>query len=133
MPLFALANTCVALGGSGGPAALLATPVAMGIAAGLLLGKPLGIVGVSLLGVKLGWAQWPTGMTVVHLGAVGLLGGIGFTMSLFLVEMSLTGAAAAAGKLAILVASMLAAILGAAVLKSFPELKPAEDAKVKLA
>jgi len=133
MPLFALANTCVALGGAGGgPAALLSTPVAMGIAAGLLIGKPLGIAGLSVLGIKLGWAQWPTGMTVKHLMAVGLLGGIGFTMSLFLVEMSLTGASAAAGKLAILVASCAAAVLGAAVLNTFPQLNPEETAKVKL-
>jgi len=125
MPLFALANTAVPLGGAvGSPAALLSLPVAQGIGLGLLLGKPLGIMAFCMLGIKMGLAKWPTGMGVSHLGTVGVLGGIGFTMSLFLVEMSLSGVNAAAGKLAILAASVTAAIAGATLLAILPAYKP---------
>ena len=54
--------------------------VALGISAGLILGKPLGITGIAALAVKLGIAKYPEGMVEAHLPIVGLLGGIGFTM-----------------------------------------------------
>ena len=128
MPLFALANTAIQLGGAAGSVTqLLSMPVAQGIGLGLVLGKPVGIVLMCMMGIKFGWATWPTGMDVSHLATVGVLGGIGFTMSLFLVEMSLTGTSAAAGKLAILAASVIAAVVGALLMNArppIPELRP---------
>lgn len=90
MPLFALANTCVPI-----DVTLLRDvflkPVSVGIFAGLVIGKPVGIVALSLLGIKLKMAEWPNKMNIKHLIVVGILGGIGFTMSLFLIGLSLQG------------------------------------------
>ena len=122
MPLFALANCAVALDGSM-VTRVASNPVSAGVLFGLLVGKPLGIGAASLLGVRLGWASWPTGMGPKHLLAVGLLGGIGFTMSLFLIECSFAGAAASRdiAKLAVFGASLLAAVLGAALMSTYPK------------
>ena len=121
MPLFALANTAVSLGGSG-LACFAASPIAQGIALGLFLGKPLGIMAFSMAGIRLGWASWPTGMGVAHLAAVGLLGGIGFTMSLFLCACSFAAPAQlATAKLAVLVGSVMAGVVGVLVLTRFPQ------------
>ncbi len=132
MPLFALANTAIALDTST-VASLPHSPVAQGIALGLIVGKPVGIVLVSLLGIKFGVAQWPDGMDVTQLAVLGLLGGIGFTMCLFLIEQSLVGAAAAAAKMAVIAASATCACLGAGALSLFPEHKGTlPDAKAAL-
>ncbi len=74
------------------------------------------------LGIRLGLASWPTGMMVKHLLVVGVLGGIGFTMSLFLIGCSFSAAPALAGsaKLAVLSGSLAAAVIGAALLSLFP-------------
>ena len=103
MPLFALANTAMKIGGgaaagaaAGGSAAATAAAatggaMAAGVGLGLLIGKPLGIVGFSLLSQKLGLASLSKEMNLAHLGIVGLLGGIGFTMCLRLTEVAITG------------------------------------------
>jgi NhaA family Na+:H+ antiporter len=121
MPVFALANTAVPFA-STSVGALMSAPVAQGIALGLILGKPLGIVAFSMLGIRLGWATWPTGMMLKHLLVVGVLGGIGFTMSLFLIGCSFSSlpALAASAKLAVLSGSIIAAVLGSAMLATFP-------------
>lgn len=83
MPLFALANCAVPIVGPAAAAsagAAAQAPVAWGIGAGLILGKPLGIMGITALAVKMGIATYPQGMVKAHLPIVGLLGGIGFTM-----------------------------------------------------
>ena len=122
MPLFALANTGVPL-----DTRLIGTvfsePVGQGIMLGLLVGKPVGIAGLSWLAVRAKLGSFPQGMLISHLLIVGLLGGIGFTMCLFLVEISLTGNAAAANtaKLAVLLSSTIAALLGAAIMARLPE------------
>lgn len=107
---------------------LFTKPVAMGIMAGLLLGKPLGITAFSLLGIKLGLAEMPKGMTTKHLAVLGLLGGIGFTMCLFLIALSLGDYpdSSRLSKLAVIAASGIAAIGGAAIMNTFPANK--EDA-----
>ena len=122
MPLFALANTGVPLDASM-IGKVFTEPVGQGIMYGLLLGKPIGIAGFSWLAVKAKMGKLPSGMLNSHLLIVGLLGGIGFTMCLFLVETALAGNAAAAntGKLAVLVSSTLAAILGAGVMAKLPD------------
>lgn len=156
MPVFALANTAVPLASSS-LAAFAAAPVAQGIALGLVVGKPLGIVAFSLArvlartsrtakpltpsrppalppaqaGIHLGLASWPTGMMVKHLLVVGVLGGIGFTMSLFLIGCSFSGlpTLAASAKLAVLCGSLAAALIGAGLLSLFP----VHEGKVALA
>ena len=122
MPLFALANTGVRLDLSM-LGSVLTEPVGRGILLGLLVGKPIGIAGFSWLAVKLKLGKLPAGMKNWHLLLAGLLGGIGFTMCLFLVEVSLTGNpdAANTAKVAVLVSSSLAALAGASIMARLPE------------
>jgi NhaA family Na+:H+ antiporter len=86
------------------------------------------------LGIKLGMASWPTGMALKHLLVVGVLGGIGFTMSLFLIQCSFAGVPqlAATAKLAVLFGSLAAAAAGAGLLALFPA-PPAAALPPKLA
>jgi NhaA family Na+:H+ antiporter len=121
MPLFAVANTAVPLSGSA--LAVAKAPVAQGIMAGLLLGKPLGIAGSSFLALKSGLCQWPTGLKPIHLGLSGLLGGIAFTMSLFLIEQSLVGSTVMVAKIAVIAASTAAALLAAGIASGLPDQK----------
>lgn len=109
---------------------LFTQPVAAGIMAGLLLGKPIGITAFSLLGIKLGMVQMPEGMTTAHLVVLGLLGGIGFTMCLFLIALSLSGFpdASRLAKLAVIAASGVAAVGGAAIMNAFPTNEETEPA-----
>ncbi len=116
MPLFALANAGVWLGGDVGSS--LAHPVSMGIALGLLLGKPVGITLASLLAVKLGAADLPTGTTWRHLHGVAWLGGIGFTMSLFIAGLAFDSADLLdIAKLGVLAASTVAGVVGYVILR----------------
>src|SRR5580658_10759583 len=109
MPLFALANAGVSLEGldlSGG--ASLA--VGAGIVLGLVLGKPLGIVLAALLAVKLKLGTLPEGVRWGHILMLGSLGGIGFTMSIFIANLAFEDSGPlAAAKFAVLVGSLLAA------------------------
>jgi Na+:H+ antiporter, NhaA family len=82
MPLFAVANTGIAV--TGNLVEGLSSPGSLGVFAGLFLGKPLGIVLFSLLAVKAGLSQLPNGVNWRHIVGVGFLGGIGFTMSIFI-------------------------------------------------
>jgi len=86
IPIFALANAGIPVDFAGF-GSYLGNPVTLGVLAGLLLGKPLGIVGLTWLTVKLGWASLPTGLNIRHIFGVGLLGGIGFTMSIFIADL----------------------------------------------
>jgi NhaA family Na+:H+ antiporter len=112
MPLFALANAGVALAGLDlGAAAQLA--VTTGIVAGLVLGKPLGIVAAAIGAVRGGFCALPEAVRSSHLVLLGLLGGIGFTMSIFIANLAFESESLlAAAKFAVLVASTLAAALG---------------------
>lgn len=131
MPLFALANTGVPLDASM-VSGIITEPVGQGIMLGLLLGKPIGIAGLSWLAVKSKVGKLPHGMNNTHLITVGLLGGIGFTMCLFLVEMALANnpAAANVAKLAVLASSTCAALIGAGIMARLPD---ADDQKLKTA
>ena len=117
LPLFALANTGVAIAANW-QADLLSTN-SLGIAAGLVLGKPLGIVGFSLVAVALGLCRRPDELSWRHVVGAGLLGGIGFTMSIFIANLAFPGDAAMidASKVAVLLASALAGLLGLAWLR----------------
>lgn len=112
MPLFALANTNIAIHSD--MVHGLTTPLGIGIILGLVLGKPVGISLATWVCVKLGLCKLPTHATWPQLIGVGMLGGIGFTMSIFIAMLSFTGQPqfSSEAKLAILLASTLAAVMG---------------------
>ena len=87
IPIFALANAGIPVD-FGALGATLAHPVALGVMAGLVGGKLLGIVGFIWLAVKLGLSRLPAGVGFRHIIGMGLLGGIGFTMSIFIAELA---------------------------------------------
>jgi len=87
IPMFALANAGIPLDLSA-PGNLLADPVALGVVFGLLGGKLLGITGFIWLAVKLGWSRLPAGVGFSHVIGMALLGGIGFTMSIFIAQLA---------------------------------------------
>lgn len=117
MPLFALANAGVEV-----RLGALTDPIALAVACGLVIGKPVGIVGFSLLAVRFGLAQLPTGVNRTMLVGAGCLGGIGFTMSLFVAGLAFSDAARLdAAKVGILLGSGVSAVVGGVVLwRSLP-------------
>lgn len=120
VPIFALSNAGVSL--SDGLGAAVTSPIAYGVVLGLVLGKPIGILGFSWLVIRLGWSALPARVAWRHLAGAGLLAGIGFTMSLFIGELAFAAASdrLEVTKVAILVASVVAAIAGWLVLRSAP-------------
>lgn len=120
IPLFALANAGVELPSDLGGA--LTGTVTMGVGLGLLLGKPLGILGVSWLFVKFGWAQLGTAVTWRHMVGAAFLAGIGFTMSLFINELAFRDPDyRQQAKLGILIASVLAGSIGYFLIRRTPK------------
>jgi NhaA family Na+:H+ antiporter len=113
LPVFAFANAGVSLEGVRLPTLL--EPVPLGIAAGLFLGKQLGVFLASWLAVRLRVAALPAGVTWVQLYGVAILCGIGFTMSLFIGSLAFEHAGQEHGasvRLGILTGSLLSAMLG---------------------
>ncbi|KFF71493.1 Na+/H+ antiporter NhaA [Pectobacterium brasiliense] len=113
IPLFAFANAGIVLQGI--VLEKLFSPLSLGIAAGLLIGKPLGITLFSWLTIRLGYARLPAGVHFSQIVAVSVLCGIGFTMSIFITLLAFSGGDAELityAKLGILLASGLAALLG---------------------
>ena len=90
--------------------------VAVAVMAGLFVGKFIGILGTSFAAVKLGLATSPTGVTWRDMAALAMLGGVGFTVSLLIAELSLAGDAAERAKAAVLLASALASLAASAML-----------------
>jgi NhaA family Na+:H+ antiporter len=116
LPLFALANTCIAVGD--GWQNSLGHSNSLGIIVGLVIGKPLGIWLLSFIGVGLGLCVLPTGLKWKNIIGAGLLGGIGFTMSIFITLLAFEDSEVINNsKIAILIASSIAAILGFVTLK----------------
>ncbi len=116
MPIFALANAGVALSAR----SLSADSLAMmfGIVFGLVLGKPVGLFGAAWLAVRAGLADLPQGVTWRHMAGVGVLAGIGFTMSLFIAALAFAQPEVLAmAKLSILVASLIAGCAGLLLLR----------------
>jgi NhaA family Na+:H+ antiporter len=122
VPIFALANAGVALGGEGG--LNWTSRVIWGVALGLLIGKPLGIALFSWLAVRLGLAQLPQGINFVHIVGVGFLGGIGFTMALFIAGLAFRGDELNYAKLGILSGSALAGAIGFMMLRMWTKPQP---------
>ena len=116
MPVFALANAGIPLDLADlGPA--LAHPVTRGVALGLLVGKPVGIFLFSWAAVRMGVAELPSGATWPEIFGIGVLGGIGFTMSLFITNLAFVDPQLVdAAKASIFAASLLAGIAGFALL-----------------
>lgn len=117
VPLFALANAGIPLS-LDQIAQAVRSPVALGVVAGLVVGKMLGIVGGAELAIRLRLGQLPPGLTRLHLLGGAVLAGMGFTISLFIVDLAFPNPAVAnAARIGILAASIIAAALGAALLK----------------
>jgi len=112
VPLFALANAGVVLGGAVlGDA--LASRLAWGVVAGLVVGKALGIGGGTLLALRLRLGVLPRGVERAHVWGVAMLGGIGFTVSLFIAQLAFADErTVAVAKLGILAGSLISAALG---------------------
>ncbi|PCJ64743.1 MAG: Na+/H+ antiporter NhaA [Candidatus Hydrogenedentota bacterium] len=123
MPIFAFANAGIHID-FGHIGETIFEPVALGIILGLCVGKPLGVVLAAYIAVKLGWAALPKGVSWLQITGVGMLAGIGFTMSLFINELAFRGVdpthmerLMAEGKIGIFVASIISAIAGLVLLR----------------
>ena len=123
MPLFAFANAGIQLPTSLAP--LLSQPAALGTAVGLIFGKPIGILGATFVAVRLRIAELPAATTLPSLVGVALLGGIGFTMSLFIAALAFRQSdQLTAAKLGVLGGSLVAGALGSAILLTRPRPQP---------
>jgi NhaA family Na+:H+ antiporter len=121
MPIFALANAGVSFGTAqlGGDNLM----VTLGIILGLTIGKPIGLLGAAWLAVRFGLSSLPPGVTWSSMIGVGLLAGIGFTMSLFIATLAFADESVlATAKLAILIASLIAGSIGMLLLSRQPKL-----------
>ncbi|MER9128839.1 Na+/H+ antiporter NhaA [Mesorhizobium sp. M0768] len=129
IPIFGFANAGVSLAGLS--AAALAEPLTLGVAAGLVAGKLVGVFGSSALAIRLGFADLPVNADWLHMVGISLLCGIGFTMSLFIGLLAFAGDVALqdAVKVGILAGSFIAALLGAAVLLVAPAADGAQEAE----
>ncbi|HSV29799.1 MAG TPA: Na+/H+ antiporter NhaA [Candidatus Omnitrophota bacterium] len=116
LPVFAFANAGVPLAGV--TLGALLQPVPLGIMLGLFVGKQVGIFTTCWLAIRLGWAKLPEGATWLQFYGVGVLAGIGFTMSLFIGTLAFPEEAGhgAGVRLGVLSGSLLSAVLGAGVL-----------------
>ncbi|MDV7104273.1 Na+/H+ antiporter NhaA [Vibrio sp. TH_r3] len=118
LPIFAFANAGVSMAGIS--ISSLTSMLPIGVALGLLIGKPLGIFSFSWVAVKTGIAKLPEGVNMKHIFAVSVLCGIGFTMSIFISSLAFAGVSEEFDKLArlgILIGSTTAAVLGYMLLK----------------
>jgi Na+:H+ antiporter, NhaA family len=113
IPLFALANAGIPIAVSNIPN-LVKEPITLGIMAGLVLGKLVGITGATLIAAKLGLGELPQGTKPGHIIGVGFLGGIGFTMSIFIAELGFAGQQEALllAKTGVLFSSIIAGVIG---------------------
>jgi NhaA family Na+:H+ antiporter len=118
IPLFALANTAIHLSHTW--KSEIFTSNSLGIELGLLLGKPIGIAGFTLMGISMGIGKLPADINKRKLIGVGMLAGIGFTMSIFISNLafSTNPDLIQSSKVAVLIASLLAAVIGWVILIS---------------
>jgi NhaA family Na+:H+ antiporter len=116
VPIFALANAGVQLSGDSLTNAW-SSSIALGIILGLVIGKPLGIVTSTALALHWRLGRLPTGVRLVHVLAAGAAAGIGFTVSLFVANLSYSGALLEEAKVAILGASVISGVIGILLLR----------------
>ncbi len=115
VPIFAFFAAGVPVDG-GALQAIAHDPVSIGVIVGLVVGKLVGVAGVSWLAIKVGLAHQPRGVAWPDMLGLAMLAGIGFTVSLLIAELSLTGDAAERAKAAVLIASAIATVLAGVVL-----------------
>jgi NhaA family Na+:H+ antiporter len=128
LPLFALSNAGVTFSG-GALNGLLSSHIAWGIVAGLVFGKPLGVVGFCIVAVKAGIARLPSGVSWLQMAAVGVLAGIGFTVSIFISSLAFDDPGhLMEAKTAVLIASLVAGIAGYLALRHETKLEDAPPA-----
>ncbi len=113
IPVFSLANAGIPIDWASF-GSVITHPVSIGITAGLVVGKLIGIAGFSWLAVKLGLTSLPNGLNFKHITGAALMGGIGFTMSIFIAELGFAHSAEdlLMAKTGILLASVLAGVSG---------------------
>ena len=116
LPLFAVANTCIAIESDWHQG--LSHPNTFGIILGLVIGKPLGILLFSFIGVSAGYCVLPKKLKWTHILGAGMLGGIGFTMSIFITILAFKDPETIIfSKIAILIASFISGVIGFIYLK----------------
>jgi NhaA family Na+:H+ antiporter len=116
IPIFAIANAGVAFNFD--TSVLFGSSIVWGVFLGLLVGKVVGVVGFTMLMVKLKWATLPEGMQLKNLWGIGFLAAIGFTMSLFVTTLAFQEAALQnQAKIGIFIASLLGGVIGFYILK----------------
>lgn len=126
MPLFALGNAGVSIGGAG--LAELLGPVALGAGVGLFFGKMIGVFSFTWVVVKLGWSPMPAGASGLKLLGVSIVAGIGFTVALFIAALAYADRPEllAQAKVGILAGSLLSGVVGAGLLRLTPHLRVEE-------
>ncbi len=127
LPIFALCNTGIIIGADALPS--LTATNSLGIISGLLIGKPIGIMLLSFGAVSLGVCRLPLDLNWKHIFGAGILGGIGFTMSIFITNLAFVGELNVinASKMAILLASLAAGTIGFLWLKLFGKSEESDD------
>ena len=128
LPLFAFSNASVVLTGMD-LLSIVTNPVTIGVFCGLLFGKPLGIFLATWLTVKLRLSDLPAGVSWGHIAGVSVLGGVGFTMAIFVTNLAFVDASTIAmAKAAILAASLVAGVAGFLVLRRVTDEEEEEGA-----
>jgi Na+:H+ antiporter, NhaA family len=130
VPVFALASAGVALDATS-LADAAASTASWGVVLGLAVGKPVGVLLGVLLALGVGVARLPNGVGLRHLIGAGMVAGIGFTVSLFVADLSFTGALLQEAKIGILAASIVSAALGAAFLATTARRSPGRLARAE--
>jgi Na+:H+ antiporter, NhaA family len=125
VPVFAIANAGVVLDSRSLERAS-SSAVAWGIVAGLVVGKPIGIVGATALARRARLGRLPVDMTMSHVIGVGLVAGVGFTVSLFVAELSFAGPLLADAKVGIVAASLVSVLVGAGTLMAMTRRGPVD-------
>ena len=116
LPVFALANTAIVIGARSQE--IFSTNYSIGILLGLVVGKALGIFSFCMLAIKLGICKLPDELKKIHILGVGFLGGIGFTMSVFITMLAFEDENIINNtKLIIIISSLLAGTIGYTILK----------------
>ena len=116
LPIFALANTAIIIGSDF--TTIIAQNYSIGIALGLIIGKPLGIITILFIAIKLGWCKLPSELSWKSILGVGFLAGIGFTMSIFITLLAFEDETIINNsKFIILLASLIAGLIGFISLK----------------
>lgn len=127
LPIFALCNTGIVIGADALPS--LTATNSLGIISGLLIGKPIGIMLLSFIAVSFGVCRLPLDLNWKHVFGAGILGGIGFTMSIFITNLAFAGESTLinASKMAILLASLTAGTSGFLWLKLLGKSEESDD------